>query len=82
MQANFIVNFTPHMQDVSKRTKMHLNELGLNRTEFGKRQPHRRQPPIFWGICYFSSFCNMGVRVNVTARLYILSKYACTIFRN
>ena len=28
-----------------------------------------RQPPVSWKICYFSSFCNMEGRVNVTARL-------------
>ena len=61
---------------------MQLNELSLLRTEFCKSQSRRRQPPISWKICYFSSFCNTGVRINVTARLYILCKYACTIFRN
>ena len=69
MPANFIVYFTPRMQDVSKRTIMHLNELGLTRTEFCKSQSHRRQPPISWRICYFSSFCNTGVRVNVSDKV-------------
>ena len=56
---------------------MHLNEFGFSKSEFCKSHIHLRHPLIFLKIYYFSSFCNTGVRV--TARLYILCKYACAV---
>ena len=77
--AKFGVHFLPLTKIVRKRTKLHLNEIGLNNTEFCQSQ--LRQPPISWKILYVSTFCNTGVRLNVAAMLCILCKYACTIFR-
>ena len=68
------------MNDVSERPKMHLNEYRLTKSEFCKSCIHLVQPPISWKICDFSSLCNTGVRVNGTARLYILCKYVCFVF--
>ena len=79
--AKFDVHFLPLTKNVNKRTKLHLNEIGLNNTEFYKSQSQLRQPPISWKIRYFSTFCNTGVRLNITAMLCILCKYACTIFK-
>ena len=79
--AKFGVHFLPLTKNVPKRTKLHLNEIGLTNTEFCKSQSQLRQPPISWKIRYFSTFCNTGVRLNATAMLCILCKYACTIFR-
>ena len=36
--AKFGVNFLPLTKNVPKRTKLHLNEIGLNDTEFCKSQ--------------------------------------------
>ena len=55
-----------------KRTKMHLNKFNLVKSVFCIGHIHSRQPPISLKICYFSSFCNTGVIVNRTLRLYIL----------
>ena len=79
--AKFGVHFLPPTKNVPKQTKLHLNEIGLTNTEFCKRQSQLRQPPISWKIRYFSTFCDTGVRLNVTAMFCILCKYACTIFR-
>ena len=79
--AKFGDHFLPLTKTVPKRTKLHLNEIGLTNTEFCKSQSQLRLPPISWKIRYFPTFCNMGVRLNVTAMLCILCKYACTIFR-
>ena len=81
MPAKFGVHFLPLTKNVPNRTKLHLNEIGLNNFEFCKSQSQLRQPPISWKIRYFSTFCNTGVRLNVTAMLCILCKYACTLFR-
>ena len=83
MLAKFGVHFLPLTKNVPKRTKLHLNEIGLNNAEFCKSQSQLRQPPISWKIRYVSTFCNTGVRLNVTAMLCILCKYdnVCTIFR-
>ena len=78
MPAKFGVHFLPLTINAPERTKLHF---GLNNTEFGKSQSQLRQPPISWKIRYVSTFCNTGVRLNVTAMLCILCKYACTIFR-
>ena len=80
MPAKFGVHFLPLAKSVPKRIKLHLNEIGLNYTEFCKSQSQLRQPPISWKIRYVSTFCNPGVRLNVTAMLWILCKYARTIF--
>ena len=81
MPAKFGFHFLPLTKYVPKRTKLHLNEISLTNTEFCISQSQTRQPPISWKIRYFSTFCNTGVRLNVTAMLCILCKYACTIFR-
>ena len=81
MPAKFGVHFLPLTKNFPKRTKLHLNEIGLNNTEFCKSQNQLRQLPIFWKIRCFSTFGNTGVRLNVTAMLCILCKYDCTIFR-
>ena len=44
--AKFGVHFLPLAKNVPKRTKMHLNEIGLTNTEFCKIQSQMRQPPI------------------------------------
>ena len=49
--ANFGVHFLPRMKNVPKRTKMHLNKVGLTNAEFCKL----RQPPISLKICCFST---------------------------
>ena len=67
--AEFGVHFLPRMKDVPKQTKLHLNEIGLTNNELCKRKIQLRQPPVSWTKCYFSTFCYMGVRVNVTAKL-------------
>ena len=77
----FGVHFLPLTKNVPKRTKLHLNEISLNNTEYCKSQSQLRQPPISWKIRYVSTFCNTGVRLNVTAMLCILCKYAFTTFR-
>ena len=74
MPAKFGVHFLPPTKNAPKRTKLHLNEIGLNDTEICKSQSQLRQLPISWKIRYFSTFCNMGVRLNVTAMLCILCK--------
>ena len=79
--AKFGVHFLPLTKNVPKRTKLHLNEIRLTNTEFCKSQSQLRQPPISWKIRYFSTFCDTGVRLNVTAMFCIQCKYACTIFR-
>ena len=63
MPAEFGGNFLPHMKNVPKGTKLHLNEIGLTKNEFCKRQIRLRQPPIPWNICYFSTFCNARVKL-------------------
>ena len=75
MLVNFGAYLLPRMKAVSKRTETQLNEFGLTKHEFCTASN-------LLEICYFSSFCDTGVSVNVTARLCILCKYACTIFRN
>ena len=67
--AEFGVHFRPRLKNVQKRAKLHLNEIGLTNNEFCKIKLRLRQPPISWKICYFSSFCDTGVRVNVTGKL-------------
>ena len=78
MPAEFGVHFLPLTKNVPNRTKLHLNEIGLNNTEICKSQSQLRQPPISWKIRYFSTFCDTGVRLNVAAMLCILCKYGCT----
>ena len=82
VQVKFYVHFLPCMKNVPKPIKMHINKMGLTKTEFCKSHIQLRQPPISCKFCCFSAFCNTGVRVNVTARLYILCKYLHSIFRN
>ena len=79
--AKFGVHFLLLMKNVPKRTNLHLNEIGLTNTEFCKSQSQLRRLPISWKIRYFSTFINTGVRLNVTAMLCILCKYACTILK-
>ena len=69
MPAEFGVHFLSCMKNVPKRTKMHLNEVGLTNTEIFKSPIQLRQPPISWKISSFSAFCNTGVIVPVTAVL-------------
>ena len=44
--AKFGAHFLPCMKNDQKRTKMHLNEVGLTSAEFCKIQIQLRQPPI------------------------------------
>ena len=67
--AEFGDHFLPRMKNIPKQTKLHLNEIGSTNIEFCIIQIRLRQPPISWEICYFSTICNTGVRVNVTAKL-------------
>ena len=67
--AEFDVHFHPYMKNVTKRTKMHLNEVGLTNTEICKSPIQSRQPPISWKMSSFSAFCNTGVIIPVTAIL-------------
>ena len=60
MPAKFGVHFLPLTKNVPKQTKLHLNEIGLNNTEFCKSQGQLRQPLISWKIRYFSTFSGMG----------------------
>ena len=69
MPAEFDVHFLPHIKMFQNRTALHLIEIGLTNKEFCKRQIRLRQPPMSWKMCYFSTFCNAGVRVNVTDKL-------------
>ena len=45
--AKFGAHFLPCMENDQKRTKMHLNEVGLTSTEFCKIQIQLRQPPVY-----------------------------------
>ena len=54
--AEFCVHFLPRMKNVPKRTKMHLNEIGLTNHEICKRQIQLRQPPISWKNVNFRLF--------------------------
>ena len=65
--AEFGVHFLPCMKKIPKRTKMHLNEIGLTNTEIRQSQIQLRQPPISCKICCFSAICNTGVMIPVTA---------------
>ena len=69
MPAEFGVHFLPYMKNVPKRTKMHLNEVGLTNTEICKNLIQLRQPPISWKISSFSLFCNTGLIIPVAAIL-------------
>ena len=44
--AKFGAHFLPCTENDQKRTKMHLNEVGLTSTEFCKIKIQLRQPPI------------------------------------
>ena len=79
--SNFGVHFLPCMKNVPSRTKTHLNKIDLTNTEFCTSQIQLliSEPAIPWEFSYFSTFSNTGVRVNETARLYILCKCDCTI---
>ena len=77
--AKFDVHFHPH-EKIPKRTKLHLNEIGLTNTEFCKSQSQLRQPPISWKIRYFSTFCTMGVRLNVTAMFNMHTMQICLLY--
>ena len=44
--AKFGARFLPCIKNDQKRTKIHLNEVGLTSTEFFKIQIQLRQPPI------------------------------------
>ena len=61
--AKFGVHFLPLTKNVPKRTKLHLNEIGLNNTEFCKSQNQLRQPLISWKICYVSTFLQHGSKI-------------------
>ena len=67
--AEFGVHFLPRMKNVPKRTKMHLNEIGLTNTELCKSQIQLRQPSM--SELFFSAFCNTGVMIPVTAVLQV-----------
>ena len=62
--AEFGVHFPPHIINVPKRTKLHLNEIGLTNTEICQSQ---FQPPISWKMCCFSAIFNTRVMILVTA---------------
>ena len=63
MPVKFGIHFLPRMKTVPNGAKLHLNDIGSANNEFCERQIRMRQPPISW------TFCNAGVRVNVTHRL-------------
>ena len=44
--SGICIHFLPCMKNVPKRTKMHLNEVGLTNTEICKKPIQLRQPPI------------------------------------
>ena len=69
MPAEFGNYFLPCMKNVPKRTKMHLNEVGLTNTEICKIPIQLRQSPIPWKISSVSAFYNTGVIIPVTAIL-------------
>ena len=51
--AEFGVRSLPCLKDIPKRTKMHLNEVGLTNTEICNCPIQLRQPPISWKISSF-----------------------------
>ena len=61
--AKFGVHFLPLTKNVPKRTKLHLNEIGLNNIESFKSQSQLRQPAISWKIRYFFDFLQHGSKI-------------------
>ena len=49
--AKFGVHFLPLTKSVQKRTNLHLNEIGLTKTEFCKSQSQLRQSLGKFAIC-------------------------------
>ena len=58
------------MKNVPKPRNMHLNELGLAKTEFCEYRIQLRQPSITWIFFLFLAVCNSGVLIDVTAAIF------------
>ena len=66
MPAKFGIHFLPLTKNVPKRTKFQLNEIGLTKLNFVKSQSIKTTSNLLENVLFFS-FCNTGVRVNVSA---------------
>ena len=69
MPAEFGIHFLPHMKNIPKQTKLHLNEIGLTNIEFYQKTNLIEAASNLLKFAIFRLFANTGVRVNVTAKL-------------